>query len=405
MKKFLALAFVVGVFLVTGGNVQAAGDILPAECSTYGYDNSLEQNIDWVNDYPFGPWPDDRGVLVAYSSNYSTDGTGSRSYIGPISVNIPAGTYDIQLVSFEDHIDAAGNPTAHNIAGQDEEQWYFVATYSDGTTYTSAVTDDVPFNTNSNETNLGEIIFTDDVVSIEMLHKYHGILDEDELWHSVIPTCINYSEVVEIDPPVLSPEIQLVKLAGQAADGEVLDIQAPGEVGFTYIVNNTGDTYISDAFIMDDAGTPLDDSDDVIIDSATCPELAGPIAPTTGQVTCTFNLDVDFTPYVNIAMVIGNPTTEDGVDIESLDDVKASDDADVIYTITEEESEEEGEVLGEVDVVEPEEPEEEVVEETGSVLGATTVLADTGISIVMTVLAGLTLIAISAALLKSTKIS
>lgn len=423
-KYLLTFAFVVGVSLVAVGSVNAESDVFPPSCAAYGYENSLSQGNDWINDYPFGPYPDTRGVLVSYPASIAADGIGDRSSIGPINVSIPAGTYDIQLVSFEDHVDSNGAPYDHNVLGQDQEQWYFVATFSDGSTYTSALTNDVPFTDNVTETNMGEIIFADDVVTIEMRHALYGQVDVDEAYHSVIPACFNYTEVVE-DQLVLNPEIKLVKTAGMLADNEILNIKGPSETLFVYNITNNGDTYLSNIEIVDDFATVLDLSDDVLIDSQDCSELGEHLAPGE-QVTCSVILDVNSSPHVNLAVVTANPVSSTGEDLADLQDVTDFDDAHVIF-------EEDGVVIGEIDIGETVEvcrddivvlvfsdellvtdvlgdcselnqvTDEDDSNDEGSVLGATTILANTGSPTAVLTGLGITLSSIIIAISRMSK--
>ena len=72
--------------------------------------------------------------------------------------------------------------------------------------------------------------------------------------------------VVDLDE---APGIEIVKTAGTAADGDVLTINAAGDVVYTYVVTNTGNTFLSDIVITDDAGTPADTTDDVDVTSCT----------------------------------------------------------------------------------------------------------------------------------------
>ncbi len=122
----------------------------------------------------------------------------------------------------------------------------------------------------------------------------------------------------------LVPAIQIVKTAGTAADGETLTTAA-GDVEYTYVVTNTGNTYLSDITITDDAGTAGDAADDVTLTNADCADLAGPLAPD-DSVTCTYTFNIaDNT--TNIADTTGNPVLEDGTDIDGLTDPTDSDDA------------------------------------------------------------------------------
>jgi hypothetical protein len=89
-------------------------------------------------------------------------------------------------------------------------------------------------------------------------------------------------------------------------------------------VTNTGDTHLSNIRIVDDRGT-VGAGDDVIITSAQCPGLAGPLAPG-GRVTCTANIMVTG-DVTNIATATGNPTDSNGNDLPDINDVSDTDNA------------------------------------------------------------------------------
>jgi len=145
----------------------------------------------------------------------------------------------------------------------------------------------------------------------------------------VEPPTDNDDAVVVVTP--LVPGISIVKTAGDAADGGTLTITEAGLVTFTYVVENTGDTHLSDITIVDDAGTPADAGDDVTVDSTTCAELAGPLAPG-GTVTCTAAIQVNG-DATNVAVTTGNPTDENGVDIPDATNPTADDPAIVVLAV------------------------------------------------------------------------
>ena len=126
-------------------------------------------------------------------------------------------------------------------------------------------------------------------------------------------------------PIIILPAIQLIKTAGDAADGEVYTT-APGDVLFTYNVINTGDTYLSDIDVTDDNGTPGDSGDDFVVGT-----IAGPLAPgALSTLTATIAISSDRT---NIGTATGNPTDDTGADIPGQADVTDSDDAEVVMEV------------------------------------------------------------------------
>jgi fimbrial isopeptide formation D2 family protein/uncharacterized repeat protein (TIGR01451 family) len=112
---------------------------------------------------------------------------------------------------------------------------------------------------------------------------------------------------VEIVTPQF-PEIELVKTAGDAADGEVYETE-PGDVTYSYEVTNTGPLTLFDVTVTDDAGTPGDPSDDF---EADCPDTT--LDPGESM-TCTFTVEV-LIDTLNVAVargvtVEGNPAEDD----------------------------------------------------------------------------------------------
>ena len=130
--------------------------------------------------------------------------------------------------------------------------------------------------------------------------------------------------VVTIVEPV-NPSIEIIKTAGDAADGEIFVTEA-GNVTFTYEVTNTGDTFLSPIQVVDDNGTPGNAEDDILVDFIT-----RPLAPDE-SVTLVADIAVN-SDRTNIATVLANPSDIQGQDLPGVDDVGDSDDA--VVTIVE----------------------------------------------------------------------
>lgn len=132
------------------------------------------------------------------------------------------------------------------------------------------------------------------------------------------------SNSADANKTYVQPGIVLVKLAGTAPDGAIYYISGSQTVTYTYIVTNTGDTYLSDITIADDNGTPGNPADDFTITSAQCSGLAGPLAPG-GSVSCTYSKLVG-ADETNTATATGSPTDDQGTPL-GLPPVQDDDDA------------------------------------------------------------------------------
>ena len=121
---------------------------------------------------------------------------------------------------------------------------------------------------------------------------------------------------------VLVPSIDVVKTAGDAADGATLYTNG-GNVLYTYVVTNDGDTDLDDVTVVDDRGTATT-ADDVTLSICTKDgtALSAPFELAVGEsMTCTVTIAVDV-DTTNIATATGTSPADD--------EVSASDDAVVL---------------------------------------------------------------------------
>jgi len=138
----------------------------------------------------------------------------------------------------------------------------------------------------------------------------------------VTPVSDDDTAAVETPP---AAAIDIVKTAGIASDGEIFTINGPSPVSFTFTVTNSGDSHLSGIIIVDDAGTPADNSDDITVDSTSCPDL-GNLLPPGGQVQCAITLPIDATT-TNTAGTVGVPSDSTGVPYQGVSNPMDSDDA------------------------------------------------------------------------------
>jgi uncharacterized repeat protein (TIGR01451 family) len=127
-----------------------------------------------------------------------------------------------------------------------------------------------------------------------------------EVCVSELEVCVSADE--DVTPQL--PDIQLIKTAGTASDGQVFATEA-GPVKYTYVVTNTGPLPLSNVTVTDDAGTPSVAGDDF---KADCPKTTLAVAE---SMTCTFTIGVQVDTH-NVAVARG--VTAEGNPVEDSDD-------------------------------------------------------------------------------------
>ncbi len=112
---------------------------------------------------------------------------------------------------------------------------------------------------------------------------------------------------------VVAPSLLITKLAGNAPDGQTESILSGQNVVYTYVVTNTGDTFLGNIVVTDNVlgvvGT-----------------IAGPLAP--GGVATLFKTNLNVTADVtNIGVADGNPVSPAGADLPNIANVRDDDNA------------------------------------------------------------------------------
>lgn len=132
------------------------------------------------------------GAVDGGCGEYSYGFTGTRlindghsTSAGPFAIDLPAGTYDITMLSDDNH------PSATYQTQQTQEQWYFVLDNG----YQSPPTNDVPNDRQEIMTNLGEVELSA-ATTITVEHLREGGLN------SVNVECVGFtSSAVAVFPP------------------------------------------------------------------------------------------------------------------------------------------------------------------------------------------------------------
>ena len=126
-----------------------------------------------------------------------------------------------------------------------------------------------------------------------------------EICVSELPLCDTDDETVTPE----TPEIEIVKTAGTAEDGEVYTTE-PGNVVYTYVVTNTGPLPLQNVTVTDDNGTPVLGDDFAV----TCPKTTLAVDE---SMTCTATILVS-ADKTNVATARG--FTAEGNPVEDDDD-------------------------------------------------------------------------------------
>ncbi|RME56939.1 MAG: hypothetical protein D6790_14040, partial [Caldilineae bacterium] len=130
------------------------------------------------------------------------------------------------------------------------------------------------------------------------------------------------AERMDFDFGYAKPGIQLTKLAGNAPDGGVLQINGPTNVVFTYIFTNTGETILRNVQVKDDNGTPGNTADDFTVCTKPGPYAQG------ASDTCTTPPRLIDSNHTNIATATGTPSdvfgSPIGNDVSDTDDAKVA---------------------------------------------------------------------------------
>ena len=159
--------------------------------------------------------------------------------------------------------------------------------------------------------NLGTLNNGDPAVTI----TYDVKIDADastEAQTNVAEICVSELPLCDTDDETVTPEnpdIEIVKTAGNAEDGEVFTTE-PGNVTYTYVVTNTGPLPLQNVTVKDDNGTPVAGDDFAV----TCPKTTLAVGE---SMTCTATILVSV-DKTNVATARG--FTAEGNPVEDDDD-------------------------------------------------------------------------------------
>ncbi|MFZ0493140.1 MAG: SdrD B-like domain-containing protein [Acidimicrobiia bacterium] len=147
---------------------------------------------------PACPWTADAGTyLVNFGQNgyqyIRSDRSEPEAQTPHIAVNIPAGTYDITVYSYDDH-----DPDKPTQTDQTHEQWYLVASDGVGPDYHSGVTGDLADTLNTREDTIATgAVFGQPITSAWAYHAFYpnaqtGVVSPN----SITPICAKFTAQV-----------------------------------------------------------------------------------------------------------------------------------------------------------------------------------------------------------------
>ncbi len=119
---------------------------------------------------------------------------------------------------------------------------------------------------------------------------------------------------------IVNPSVQIIKTPLGVPDGQIAIIPAPLNVTFTYLVTNTGDTFLSNVTVIDDNGT-TNPGDDFVVGTIA---ILGP-----GQSAYLYATVFVASARTNVALVSGDPSDRQGDRLPGIDRVTDQDDASV----------------------------------------------------------------------------
>ena len=140
---------------------------------------------------------------------------GISTSAGPFSITLPAGTYDIEMWSSDNH------PSPDYQTNQTEEQWYFMLDNG----YVSTPTSDIPNDAETMVTTVADVTI-EAATAISVHHRLAGSAP-----NSVNVDCVGFTPVdVEISPPATSPTTEPPTPPPPSTPGTVTPPTVPTEV-------------------------------------------------------------------------------------------------------------------------------------------------------------------------------
>jgi hypothetical protein len=149
---------------------------------------------------PACPWtPDASTYVVDFGQNgykfIRSDTTEAAAQTDHLATNIPAGTYDITVLSYDDH-----DPDKPTQTDQTHEQWYLVASDGVGPDYHSGVTGDLADTANTREDAVATgAVFDQPITSVWAYHAFYPNSQTEVVSpNSITPICAKF--VTEVPP-------------------------------------------------------------------------------------------------------------------------------------------------------------------------------------------------------------
>ena len=221
MSRFLVRAFVLLLF-----GVVSLGALLPADALAWGT-------------CPYEP-QDGRIIIEFFESWVLRSDQLSGLSKGPLAVSIPAGTYDITLVSWDNHSQKPNQV-------QDDESWFLQVQNADGDIFfASSPISDIPQNQNQIEELVNEnAVITQDIAGLIAHHIKEEVVSEP---NSLTPRCavFDLKEILASEFSILGHKFH------DQNENTIFDGDEQGLESWT--INISGSEDFEDSTITDELG-------------------------------------------------------------------------------------------------------------------------------------------------------
>jgi hypothetical protein len=237
------------------------------------------------------------GIVVDFGSEQIRSDQGeSEATTGPVSFSLPAGTYDVVLVAFDDRS-----------KGQPNEQWFLEGRADEAVVFTSSPTPDIPDDSDLVVATVNQQVAVPDLTAVSGRHAAFpdasspnslevvcAAFEPVAVTTTTTSTTTSTTSTTLVQPPAISVTVEKTNDAdqdGTFSDEEtvVVDPATPGLSGtvtFRAVITNTSSVDVVINEITDAFGPNV---------IGVCEALEGTVLSPAGSTTCEFTIE-DYAP-------------------------------------------------------------------------------------------------------------